>query len=78
MGNTAILINEKLLGGVRSSTNICNSRASLLCRSTQRHNGAGSYKYLEGPYGNNLVHYSCPWKSHSLGMVLDKGLICRL
>ena len=42
------------------------------------HNAAGSCKYLEGPYGSNLVHYSCPRKSHSLRMVLDDGLICRL
>jgi len=32
----------------------------------------------EGPHGSNLVYYSCPRKSHSLGMVLDKGLILRL
>ena len=50
----------------------------MLCGLTQHHNGVGSCKYLEGLYGSNLVYYSCPQKSHSLGMVLDKGLICRL
>jgi len=54
---------------------VCNIWASLLCRSTQHHSGAGSSKYLERPYGSNLVHYSCPWKSHSVRVVLDKGLI---
>jgi len=48
-----------------------------LCHSTQQHD-AGSCKYLEGPHGSNLVYYSCPRKSHSLEMVLDKGLIFRL
>ena len=77
MGNTAIMINEKFLDGIRSSTNIRNIWASLVCRSTH-HNAAGSCKYLEGPYGSNLVHYSCPRKSHSLRMVLDDGLILQL
>ena len=80
MGNAAVLINVKFLDGINSSTNICNIWASLLFQSTRHHNGAGSckYEYLEGPYGNNLVYYSCPQKSHSFGMVLDKGLISRL
>ena len=72
------MINEKFLDGIRSSTNIRNIWASLVCRSTHHHNAAGSCKYLEGPYGSNLVHYSCPRKSHSLRMALDEGLICRL
>ena len=78
MGNTAFLINEKFLDGIRSSTNICKIGASLLCQSTQHHSGAGSCKYFEGSHGSNLVYYSCPQKSHSVGKVLDKGLIFRL
>ena len=78
MGNAAILINEKFLDGIRSITNICNIWTSLLCQSTQHNDGAGSCKYLEGPCGSNLVYYSCPWKSHSLGMVLDWYSDCSL
>jgi len=74
MGSTAVLINEKFLDGVRSSTNICNIGASLLCQSTQHHTGAGSCKYFEGTYGSNLVYYRCPQKSHSFRKLLDTGL----
>jgi len=78
MGNTAILIYEKFLDGIKSSTNVCNIWANLLCQFTHHHRGAGSCKYLEGPYGSNLVYYSCLQKSHSLGMVLNKGLIMQI
>ena len=46
--------------------------------STQHHSGAGSCKYLEGPYGSNMVYHSCPQKPQSLGMGLDKELITKI
>ena len=40
---------------IKIPTLIYNIWASLLCQSTQHHSGAGSCKYLEGPYGSNLI-----------------------